>query len=234
MAIEIRRGKDRGYAEYSWLKTYHSFSFSTYYDAKHVQFGPLRVLNEDFVSPGAGFDTHSHQDMEVVSYVLAGTLSHKDSTGGVAMLRSGEVQRMTAGTGIAHSEFNDGDEETTHFLQIWIIPDKKSLNPGYEQKQINGLADNCLVPVVSNTPSADTLFIHQDVTLYVCGLRAGNTVHAAVETNRLGYLHNTMVGGLKVNGDILEPGDALKITGYESLECTAVTDSRFILIDMKR
>ncbi|MBF0520516.1 MAG: pirin family protein, partial [Nitrospirae bacterium] len=184
--------------------------------------------------PGAGFDTHAHEDMEVVTYVLTGTLSHKDSTGGKATLIAGDVQRMTAGTGIAHSEFNTSENEVTHLLQIWIIPDKKSLNPDYEQKQIHELAENRLVAVVSNMKSPDTMFIHQDVTLSVCGLQAGNTVHAAIEANRLGYLHNVMFGSLQVNGYTLGPGDGLKITEHENLTCTAVTDSRFIFMNMKK
>ncbi|MCI4626960.1 MAG: pirin family protein [Candidatus Magnetoovum sp. WYHC-5] len=232
MAIEIRNGSERGYANYGWLETYHSFSFSTYYDPNHMQFGPLRVLNEDFVKPGTGFGTHPHQDMEVVSYVLAGGLAHKDSTGGESVVPAGEVQRMSAGTGIAHSEYNASDRDMVHFLQVWFIPDKKGYKPGYEQRNISDFDRNKLVAAVSNRDDLGALKINQDVVFYVCDLDSGNSVDATIEGKRLGYLHNAMFGKLKVNDILLEPGDGLRITGREVLKITAVTDSRFVLFDM--
>lgn len=232
MTIEIRRGNKRGHGKYDWLETFHSFSFSDYYDSAHMQHGPLRVLNEDFVKPGAGFNPHPHQDMEVVSYVLSGRLAHKDSTGGKAVINAGEVQRMTAGTGIVHSEYNDSDTDIVHFLQVWFLPAKKGLKPGYEQRQLGGNAKNKLLPVVYNHEGDDNLFINQDVTYYICDLMAGKSVDTTIKEGRLGYLHNAMFGKLKLNCIDLSPGDGLKIIGPEYLTIKAVSDSHFVLFDM--
>jgi redox-sensitive bicupin YhaK (pirin superfamily) len=230
--IERRPSQDRGHSNHGWLDTYHSFSFADYYNPGNTQFGPLRVLNEDFIKAGEGFGTHPHRDMEIVTYVLSGALAHKDSAGGEGVIRAGEVQRMTAGSGIRHSEFNASQTKDVHLLQVWFLPEKENLTPGYEQKELKLDTNNKIVPVVSYKPVNGSLRIHQDVTFYVCNLGQGKTVSADIKKGRLGYMHNTMTGRLQVNDITLEPGDGLKITGPENLDIRALLDSKFVLFDM--
>lgn len=230
--IEIRRSSDRGHFDFDWLNTYHSFSFADYYDPKNVQHGALRVLNEDFIQPGQGFGTHGHKDMEIVTYVLSGALAHKDSTGGEDVIHAGEVQRMTAGAGIRHSEFNASKTEPVHLLQVWFFPNKADIAPGYEQKDITVDAKDKLVPIVTPEKRADSLTIHQDVTFNISNLSAGKSVETSIAKDRLGYLHNAMVGEIVVNGETLAPGDGLKITGPEKLKISANTDARFVVFDL--
>src|SRR2546427_461321 len=174
--ITIRRAAERGHANHGWLDTWHSFSFDSYYDPAHVQFGPLRVLNEDFVAPGAGFPPHPHRDMEIITIVLEGAVAHRDSTGGEGVTRAGDVQVMTAGKGVVHSEYNPSDERL-HLLQIWILPDARGRTPRYDQKAFPAEARrNALLPVVAGSDTNGALRIHQDVTLYASELDAGKSV----------------------------------------------------------
>lgn len=229
--IEMRKSGDRGTANYGWLETYHSFSFGKYYDPDNVQFGPLRVLNEDFIKGGKGFDTHSHQNMEIVTYVLSGTLEHKDSTGGEGLIKAGELQRMSAGSGILHSEKNASETEDVHLMQIWFVPEKEGIEPGYEQKEVSKGSD-FFNPVITKGGGENKLDINQDITVYVGDLSSGDSGSIEISEGRLGYLHNSMIGTIQVNDSKLEPGDGLKITGPETLAITAESDSRLILFDM--
>ena len=165
--IEIRKSAERGYADHGWLQSYHSFSFADYFDPRHVQFGPLRVINEDRVAPGMGFGTHGHRDMEIISYVLSGELAHKDSIGNGSVIRPGDVQRMSAGTGVRHSEYNHAAHDTTHFLQIWIVPDRNGIEPGYEEKHFDAADKRGRLRLVGSPNGADgSVRIHQDVRLF--------------------------------------------------------------------
>ncbi|MCH7886699.1 MAG: pirin family protein [Candidatus Marinimicrobia bacterium] len=229
--IEVKKSGDRGTANYGWLETYHSFSFGDYYDPNNVQFGPLRVLNEDFIKGGTGFDTHPHENMEIVTYVLSGTLVHKDSTGGEGLIKAGELQRMSAGLGIYHSEKNASETEDVHLMQIWFVPEKEGIEPGYEQKEVSKGSD-FFNSVVTKGGGEDKLDINQDITIYVGDLSSGDSGSIEISEGRLGYLHNSMIGTIQVNEWTLEPGDGLKITGPETLAITAESDSRLILFDM--
>ena len=229
--IEVRKSGDRGTANYGWLETYHSFSFGKYYDPDNVQFGPLRVLNEDFIKGGKGFDTHSHENMEIVTYVLSGTLEHKDSTGGEGLIKAGELQRMSAGSGIYHSEKNASETEDVHLMQIWFVPEKEGIEPGYEQKEVSKGSD-FFNPVITKGGGENKLDINQDITVYVGDLSSGDSGSIEISEGRLGYLHNSMIGTIQVNDSKLEPGDGLKITGPETLAIAAESDSRLILFDM--
>ena len=230
--IVHRKSGERGHFNYGWLETYHSFSFGTYYDPENVQFGPLRVLNEDFIQGGTGFDTHPHQNMEIVTYVLSGTLEHKDSTGGEGLIKAGELQRMSAGSGIYHSEKNASETESVHLMQIWFTPEKEGIEPGYEQKEVSVGAENLFTPVVTKGGGDGMLDINQDITVYVGDLPEGDTGFIEIKEGRLGYLHNSLTGKILVNGIEMEPGDGLKITGHEKLDFEAKSDSRLILFDM--
>ena len=228
-----RKNGERGHFNYGWLETYHSFSFGSYHDPENMQFGPMRVLNEDFIQGGTGFDTHPHKNMEIVTYVLSGTLIHKDSTGGEGLIKAGELQRMSAGSGIHHSEKNASDNEVVHLMQIWFVPEKEGIEPGYEQKEVSVGGENLFNPVVTKGGGDGTLKINQDITVYVGGLPAGDSGSTEIKDGRLGYLHNSLTGKISVSGIDLEPGDGLKISGPEKLEFEAESDSRLILFDMK-
>lgn len=232
LTIERRRGSDRGHFDFGWLETFHSFSFGDYFDPDHVQFGPLRVLNEDFVKPGQGFGTHPHRDMEIVTLVLSGALAHKDSAGGEGTIRSGDVQRMSAGTGIQHSEFNASDREPVHLLQVWFMPERPGLTPGYQQEELGGRITDRFAPVVTPAGTDGALKIHQDVTVRVANLQKGRTANASIADRRVGYLHNPMIAAIEVNGIRLEPGDGLMIRGPEPLSVSALEDARVVLFDM--
>lgn len=229
--IEVRKSKDRGHFNYGWLETYHSLSFGNYYDPENVQFGPLRVLNEDFIKGGTGFDTHPHQNMEIVTYVLSGALEHKDSAGGEGLIKAGELQRMSAGTGIFHSEKNASETEEVHIMQIWFVPEEEGIEAGYEQKEVSK-GSEFFTPVVVKGGGDGKLDIHQDITIYVGDLSEGDSGSIEIAEGRLGYLHNSMIGKISVNKTLLEPGDGLKITGPENLEVKADSDSQLILFDM--
>ncbi len=232
MSIEKRRAVDRGHSEMRWLDTYHSFSFGDYYDPDHVQFGPLRVLNEDFIAAGQGFGTHGHRDMEIVTYVMSGTLAHQDSAGGKGSIKAGDVQRMTAGRGIQHSEFNGSDREPVHLLQVWFLPERPGLTPGYQQEATGHLAANRFAPVVNPNGTDGGLKIHQDVIFYAADIEKGRTANVSIGDRRIGYLHNTMIAPIEVNGARLEPGDGLRIRGPEELAVSALDAARVVVFDM--
>lgn len=232
MTIDIRRGEDRGHFNFGWLETWHSFSFGDYFDPDHVQFGPLRVLNEDFVKPGQGFPTHPHRDMEIVTYVLDGAVAHKDSTGGEGVIRAGEVQRMSAGTGVLHSEYNASDREPLHLLQVWFLPERPAIKPGYQQMPTAGRGPDSFVDVVTPKGEDGALKIHQDVVFKLLDLQQGRTATASIRDGRIGYLHNSMVGTIELNGTKLEPGDGARIRGPEQIVVSALAPARVVLFDM--
>jgi len=205
-----RPGRERGHAQHGWLDSWHSFSFADYRDPAHMHWGPLRVINEDRVQPGQGFGTHSHRDMEIISYVIEGSLAHKDSIGNGAAIVPGELQRMSAGTGVSHSEFNHEAERVTHFLQIWILPKIQGLKPGYEQKAFPAAEKRGRLRLVGSPDGAQgSVTIHQDVRLYAGLFDGDEAATLDLAPGRLGYVH-LVRGSATVNGHALEAGDALR------------------------
>jgi quercetin 2,3-dioxygenase len=212
---EIRRSNERGLADHGWLKSFHTFSFADYYDAKHMGFGPLRVINEDRVEPGAGFGTHGHRDMEIISYVLDGELAHKDSMGNGSVIRPGDVQRMSAGSGVRHSEFNGSKDRSVHFLQIWIEPKDRGIEPGYEEKNF----------------TAEDKLIHQDARVYA-GLFSGTQrAQLTLAAQRQAYVHVAR-GSITANGAQLATGDALKITQTDTLVLENGQNAEVLVFDL--
>lgn len=230
--IQIRRSEDRGHADHGWLRSHHTFSFADYYDPQFRRFGVLRVINEDFVAAGQGFGTHPHQDMEIVSYIVRGALEHKDSMGNSAVIRPGEVQRMSAGTGVLHSEFNPSADEPTHLLQIWIFPDRKGLEPGYEQKDYSArIAQGELVLAASNDGREGSVRIHQDAKIYIAKLPRGRAQTLPVEATRRGWLQ-LIEGEVKLGEHTLRAGDAGAMTETSRPELVATQDCHFLLFDL--
>ncbi len=230
--ITIKRSAERGHANHGWLDTRFSFSFDQYYDPEHVSFGPLRVLNEDYVAAGAGFPPHPHRDMEIITIVLEGAVEHRDSTGSHGITRPGEVQVMTAGTGVVHSEYNPSESERLHLLQIWIMPDARGHTPRYDQKQFGPKArKNTLLPVVSGKGDNGTLLIHQDAKLYVSALEPEKVLTHALAPGRRAYLF-VASGAIDVNGVALGPGDAAKIEREERIELKSSAPTELLLIDL--
>jgi redox-sensitive bicupin YhaK (pirin superfamily) len=215
--IEIRRGDERGHADHGWLDSYHSFSFADYYDPRHVQFGALRVINEDRVVPGAGFGTHGHRDMEILSYVLDGELAHRDSTGTSSTIRPGDVQRMSAGRGVQHSEFNGSQSQPVHFLQIWILPDVSGIAPEYEEKRFGTEEKRGRLRLIASPRGDDgSLRIHQDARVYAGLFDGDERATLEVAPGRRIYLHVAR-GRITANGVALAAGDALKLTDETAL-----------------
>lgn len=231
--ILMRRAGDRGRANLGWLDSRHTFSFGHYYDPDHMGFGSLRVINEDRVSPGTGFGTHGHRDMEIVSYVLDGALEHRDSIGNGSVIRPGDVQRMSAGTGIRHSEYNASPEVPVHFLQIWILPERPGLEPGYEQRHFgDGAIDGALRLVASRDGREGSVTIHQDVDLHAARLGAGDIVDYGLRKARCAWLHVAR-GSVELNGETMDAGDGAAIEGESSLTIgSRITDSEILLFDM--
>jgi len=230
--IEIRRGEDRGHADHGWLQSYHSFSFADYHDPRHVQFGPLRVINEDRVVPGAGFGTHGHRDMEIISYVLDGELAHKDSTGTSSTIRPGDVQRMSAGRGVLHSEFNDSHERPVHFLQIWILPDVTGIPPEYEEKRFGADEKRGRLRLIASPHGDDgSLRIHQDARVYAGLFDGAERAALEVAPGRRVYLHVAR-GNIIANGASLAAGDALKLTGVTTLRLTDGVGAEVLAFDL--
>lgn len=230
--IEIRRSDARGYADHGWLKSYHSFSFGEYYDPRHVQFGPLRVINEDRVAPGMGFGTHSHRDMEIISYVLEGELAHKDSMENGSVIRPGDVQRMTAGTGVQHSEYNHAADATTHFLQIWILPDRSGIEPGYEEKHFDAAEKRGRLRLIGSRDGADgSVVIHQDVKLYGGLFNGDEAATLALEPQRRAYVHVAR-GSVTVNGKVLDAGDAAMLQGESQVVLSDGNDAEVLVFDL--
>src|SRR5580698_7075742 len=229
---EVRRSQERGFADHGWLKSFHTFSFADYFDPKHVEFGPLRVINEDRVQAGAGFGTHGHRDMEIISYVLAGELAHRDSMGNGSVIRPGDVQRMSAGSGVRHSEFNPSPTEPVHFLQIWIQPDKRNIDPGYEEKRF--AADEKrgrLRLIVSPDRAEGSLLIHQDARIYAGMFNGDERAELVVAGGRRIYLHVAR-GTLTANGSVLEAGDALRISDGSALSLSRALDAEVLVFDL--
>jgi len=230
--IELRKAGDRGYADHGWLKSFHSFSFADYYDPAHVEFGPLRVINEDRVRPGAGFGTHGHRDMEILSYVLEGELEHKDSMGNGSIIRPGDVQRMSAGTGVLHSEYNPSHENGVHFLQIWIQPRERGIAPGYEQKRFEDAEKRGRFRLIASPDGADgSVTIHQDARVYAGLFDASETGRHEIANGRSAYVHVAR-GSASVNGHLLRAGDALKFIDTERVVLRDAHDAEVILFDL--
>ena len=230
--ISIRKSDDRGAVDLGWLDAKHSFSFGSYYDPAHMGFGPLRVINEDRIQPAQGFGTHGHRDMEIITYMIDGALEHKDSMGNGSVIRRGEVQRMTAGTGVMHSEFNHSDESLAHLLQIWILPERGGLEPGYEEKSIDPEAKrNRLTLIGSRDARDDSLRIHQDVDLYAGLLDAGTTVAHEFAGGRKGWVQ-VVAGRMEINGEPLTAGDGAAIADTQSVAISVLEDAEILLFDM--
>jgi redox-sensitive bicupin YhaK (pirin superfamily) len=229
---EIRRSNERGYADHGWLKSFHSFSFADYFDPRHVEFGPLRVINEDRVQPGAGFGAHPHRDMEIISYVLGGELAHKDSLGNGSTIRPGDVQRMSAGTGVRHSEFNPSPAEQVHFLQIWIQPDAQGIAPSYEQKFFGPADKRGKLRLIASPDAADgSVLIHQDARVYAGLLDGDERMSLTVGDGRRVYVHVAR-GSLTANGTELSSGDALKLRNEKSVSLTGGKDAEVLVFDL--
>jgi quercetin 2,3-dioxygenase len=208
--IELRRGEERGHADHGWLDSYHSFSFADYHDPRHIGYGPLRVINEDRVQPGSGFGTHGHRDMEILSYVLEGSLGHKDSMGNGSTIVPGDVQRMSAGRGVRHSEFNNEKSGVTHFLQIWIEPDVTGIEPSYEQKRFEAAEKRGRLRLIASADGASgSVRIHQDARVYAGLFDGAERAEQPLARGRKAYVHVAR-GEISVNGQALRAGDALK------------------------
>ncbi len=231
---EIRRSSERGYADHGWLKSYHSFSFADYFDPQHVEFGPLRVINEDRVAAGRGFGTHGHRDMEIISYVLEGELAHKDSMGTGETIRPGDVQRMSAGRGVQHSEFNPSGENPAHFLQIWIQPDQKGVAPSYEQKHFSAEEKRGRLRLIASPDGANgSVSIHQDAKVYAGLFDGAEQVDFAIGRDRQVYVHVAR-GSVTANGNVLSAGDALALTDAASLSLSKGEGAEVLVFDLNR
>jgi redox-sensitive bicupin YhaK (pirin superfamily) len=223
---------DRGVANFGWLRSQHTFSFGHYYDPEHMGFGPLRVINEDRVSPGRGFDSHGHRDMEIISYVLDGALEHKDSMGNGSVLRYGDVQRMSAGSGVVHSEFNHSKTEPVHFLQIWIQPGVVGGDPGYEEKHFDADSKKGRLRLVASQDGRDgSVSMRQDAAIYATILNGNDRVEHELAQGRAGYVHVAR-GRVTVNGVVLSHGDALKISGDTSVVLSEAEAAEVLLFDL--
>lgn len=230
--IQVRKANERGHADHGWLNTYHTFSFSTYHDPDHMRFRSLRVMNEDFVAPGQGFGTHPHRDMEIVTYVLEGALEHKDSMGNGEVLRPGEFQRMSAGTGITHSEFNPSSEEPVHLYQIWLFPERKGIEPSYEQKRFPPEErHNRLRLVASREAENGSLLIHQDARIYLASVDAGRSVEYALPPGRYAWLQ-VLRGRVSLNGTALGSSDGAAVSNETALSIQADDDAEIMLFDL--
>jgi len=229
--MTIRRANERGHANHGWLDTWHTFSFADYYDPQWMGFRSLRVINDDLVLPGMGFGTHPHRDMEIITVVLSGALEHKDSMGNGSIIRPGEVQYMSAGTGVRHSEFNPSSDEAVHLLQIWIQPDRKGVAPRYAEKSFRDAAPGALHLVTSKTGRDGSLAIHQDADLWVAKLEAGQRVTHKLAPGRNAWLH-VAEGEVSLNGERMSGGDAAAITEPETLELSATGAAQVLLFDL--
>jgi len=234
--LQLRQASERGHSSYGWLDSYHTFSFADYVDPKHIHVSKLRVLNDDTVAPGAGFPPHSHRDMEIVSYVLSGALQHKDSLGHVHTLHAGQIQRMSAGTGIVHSEYNASASEPLHFLQIWIFPDTKSIAPDYEIAAVPVISSGnsfseLVVPETGNSNKTTALKIHQDVTIYGGRLASDLRINQALQPTRTTYLHLAR-GSARVNQEPVHQGDGLTIKQEPTLAIETTDSCDMLLFDL--
>jgi redox-sensitive bicupin YhaK (pirin superfamily) len=230
--LEIRRASERGYADHGWLRSFHTFSFADYHDPKHMGFGPLRVINEDRINPGTGFGTHGHRDMEIISYVLEGALAHKDSMGTGSTIVPGDVQRMSAGTGVMHSEFNHAKDEVTHFLQIWIEPNVRGIQPSYEQKHFDADSKRGKLRLVASPDGRDgSVRIHQDAYVYAALLDGADRVAHTLAGGRRVYVHVAR-GKVTAIGQPLEAGDALQATNMKEIVLEKGEGAEVLLFDL--
>jgi quercetin 2,3-dioxygenase len=227
--IAVRKSNQRGHANHGWLDTYHTFSFASYYDPKHMGFGPLRVINEDRVSPGRGFGSHGHEDMEILTYVLSGALAHKDSMGNVETLYANDLQRISAGTGIVHSEFNGSHTEPVHFLQIWLEPEANDLKPSYQQLSLTEEQKLGKLVLVASPEGGGPLKIHQDANVLIGQVEAGQELGHELRAGRRAWVH-VIHGAATVNGQALGTGDAAAVTGEASLTIGGIDANTEVLV----
>ena len=231
--MELRPAGERGYADHGWLKSFHSFSFAGYYDPRHVGFGPLRVINEDRIAPGTGFGTHGHRDMEIISYVLEGALAHRDSMGNGSTMVPGDVQRMSAGTGVTHSEFNHDASGITHFLQIWIEPEVTGIEPSYEQKHFDAAAKRGRLRLIASPDGAEgSVTLHRDARMYAALLDGAERAVHALARDHSAYVHVAR-GRVDVNGRRLAAGDALKLADIAEIVLEKGEGAEVLLFDLK-
>eukprot|EP01133_Synstelium_polycarpum_P020432 gene20432-24517_t len=232
--LQIRHSAERGAANHGWLNSHHSFSFGSYHDPKHMGFGPLLVINEDRVTPGQGFGTHGHRDMEIISYVLDGALEHKDSMGTGSVLHYGDVQRMSAGNGVRHSEFNHSATDGLHFLQIWIQPNVTGIPPSYEEKHFTPESKRGKLRLIASGDGRQgSVLIHQDAAIYASILQEGEQAEHALDEGRIAYVH-LIRGSLIVNGTPLKAGDALKLTQEAAVTLTQAEDAEVLVFDLPK
>lgn len=230
--ITLRKSEDRGHANHGWLNSYHSFSFANYYDTAHMGFRDLRVINEDRVKGGNGFGAHSHRDMEIISYVLQGALEHKDSMGTSSVIRPGEVQIMSAGTGVTHSEYNHSENDIVHFLQIWILPNGKGLQPRYDQKMYSDEEKQGKLRLIVSQDGRDgSVSINQDVNLYATKLEAGQQITSAIAPNRHAWVQ-VIQGKITLNNVLLHTGDGAAVSDESNLVLEAKEAAEFLLFDL--
>jgi len=231
--LKIRRAEERGHADHGWLNSYHTFSFAGYYDPANTGFRSLRVINEDFVLPGQGFGTHPHRDMEILTFVLEGALEHRDSMGNGGVIRPGEVQRMSAGSGITHSEFNASDEKPVHFVQVWILPEQRGITPSYEQRSFDLATNGKLQLIASPDADENSMAIHQDAKVYAGKLEAGANLRHEIAKDRHAWVQVAR-GEVEVNGTKLRAGDGAAITGEPELRIsTNGQGSELLLFDLR-
>lgn len=232
--LQIRHSEERGAANHGWLNSHHSFSFGSYHDPKHMGFGPLLVINEDRVTPGQGFGTHGHRDMEIISYVLDGALEHKDSMGTGSVLHYGDVQRMSAGNGVRHSEFNHSATDSLHFLQIWIQPNVTGIPPSYEEKHFTPESKRGKLRLIASGDGRQgSVLIHQNAAIYASILQEGEQAEHALDEGRIAYVH-LIRGSLVVNGTPLKAGDALKLTQEAAVTLTQAEDAEVLVFDLPK
>jgi redox-sensitive bicupin YhaK (pirin superfamily) len=230
--ITLRKSSARGYADHGWLKSFHSFSFAGYYDPAHMGWGNLRVINEDRIAPGMGFGTHGHRDMEIISYVMSGNLAHKDSMGNVKGIPPGDVQRMSAGSGVQHSEFNHAPDATTHFFQIWIEPNVRGIDPGYEQKTFPASEKQGALRLVASPDAAQgSVLIHADARLYSGLFEGAQAATLALDPARKAYVQ-VLRGGIRANGQALATGDAALLSGETQLALADGHDAEVLVFDL--
>jgi len=230
--LTLRKAQDRGYADHGWLKSYHSFSFAGYYDPAHMGWGNLRVINEDRIAPGTGFGKHSHRDMEIISYVLSGELAHQDSMGNIVGIPPGDVQRMSAGRGVTHSEFNHARDQTTHFLQIWIEPKVTGIAPGYEQKTVAAEQKRGALRLVASADGASgSVTIHADASLYAGLFDGAERAELALDPARKAYVH-LVRGAIEVNGQRIDAGDAVLLENENRIELGHGKDAEVLVFDL--
>ncbi len=230
--IELRKSEERGHANHGWLDSYHSFSFAGYHDPQHMGFGALRVINDDYIDVGAGFDTHGHRDMEIITYILEGALKHEDSMGNGSVIRPGDVQRMTAGTGVRHSEQNASVTERVHLLQIWILPNAENLTPGYEQKAFSDEERRGQLRLIASGDGRDdSVHLNQDVSLFASILDADQEVEREMDVKRYAWIQVAR-GSIRVNGEKAEQGDGVVVVGESNLRIKAPEPAEILLFDL--